>query len=474
MKFPLILLGLLLSLDASFAQNCEEKVTYYGGDFDFTELNRVIRTADGHFVLAGQKNADVLVIKADECGNIVWEKSYTFGSEAAFRDIIQVGTKFIGVGYCTDCRANDSGRKILVHELNANGDLMGAPKFLGPTNLDADAFRIRPISGNRVIIAGMRTITQGNVSGTAMSAYILDASLNTVGSQFFGLKALQETAYDVVEYTGGGFLFTGASGQATNPVLSQIRVLYASANLTEIWSQEYFPTNSLKVQAGRAVALLPNGDPVIAGSRLIGNNTQLFVARLNPLNGQIKQQADFGGAGDDFARDLVIVSADTVLVGGLRDQPGISENPWALVLDGLFNVQREYQVPGQGLFTSVLHYKAAGKSNYVFSGTALGFPARGLLARTTSDPTTSLEGPLTPHASEALRLFPNPSRGQVQLEGWTFPADARMLLTAADGRVVFTTPARYALELPALPAGRYTLEIVWDQGRVVRPLLLTP
>jgi hypothetical protein len=462
-------LTLFLLTRLVFAQLCDEKVTLYGGDFDFTEINRVIRAADGNFILAGQKNAETLLMKVDDCGTVIWERNHAFGSESSFRDVIQVGDKFIGLGYCETCRANDSGRKILVQEMSSTGDLIGAPKLLGPINLNADAFRIRPVSGNRYVVAGTRVITQGNVSGNAMFTYLLNSELSAQSFEFYGLKALQETAYDVVEIPGTGFVVIGSSFQASVPVSSQVRIIGTDASLKSQWTRELFLTNSSKEQAGRAIGRMPNGDLLVAGSKLEGGTTRLFVGRLDPTNGLTKGEAFYGGSGDNFARDLVVTGPNRIVVAGMRSQAGVSENPWGLVLDGNLSILDEYQIPNQGLFNSGISYDANGKTHYVFAGTGLGFASRGILAKTISLP-VSLD-PVSV-AEPALQLFPNPNRGRLHLSGWDIPREARLSLLSLDGRILHEQAALPVMDLPATPAGSYLVRITWDGGQLHRPLVL--
>lgn len=469
MRISLLFLAMLF-LGLAQAQLCEEKVTLYGDLFDFTEINRVVRSADGHFILAGQKNGEALLMKVDDCGDILWEKTHTYGSEAVLRDVIQVGTRIIGLGYCETCRMNDSGRKILIQEFNANGDAVGAPKLLGPTNLNADAFRIRPVSGNRFAVAGMRVITQGNVSGTAMFAYLLNNDLNTQTFEFYGLQALQEAAYDIVEIPGTGFALVGSSFQSTVPVSSRMRVIGTDAALKSTWTRELFLTNNAKEQAGRAIGRMPNGDLVVAGSKLEGATTRLFVGRLDPTTGLTKGEAFYGGNGDNFARDLQIMGPNQVLVAGLRAQSESIQNPWGLVLDGNLSLADEFLLSGnQGLFNSGVSYQANGKTNYAFAGTAIGFSLRGILAKTVSLPVSSDNPTLN---AQAWTIFPNPNRGTVFLEGAPLPEDARVQLLSLDGRVLYEQQALPVLQLPRHAAGTYLLRMTWRGGQMQQPLIL--
>lgn len=470
MKFIFPLFGLLFSLQFSFAQGCEEKIVTYGLGLDDVLIHRIIRTSDNHFLLAGQKNADALIMKVDGCGNIIWEKTHTFGTEQAFRDVLEINGKYLVTGYCIECRLGDSARKIVVQELTATGELSGVLKTLGPTNGDdADAYRVRSISGNRYAIVGTRVVTQGSVTGNSMVAYILDANYSTSAFQFFTQKKLNEIAYDIVELPSGGFVLAGTSYQISVPVSSGARLIGTNSSLNALWSNEHFDLQTLKEQSARSISRLPDGDLIIAGAKQDGNDQQLMVAKINPLNGAIKSQGTFGGNGDDFARDLYVIDQNKILVSGMHANTGISENPWGLVIGNNLTIRDEYQINNQGLFSSGVFFMEGGDPQYAFAGTLLTFPLQGVFARTASITTATQDPQKT---GETLVLYPNPTQGQIHLQGWEIPVGTRFQLIDAAGKVCFDTDAREVIQLPSLPTGTYMTTLTWSEGKVQRPLVL--
>ena len=468
MKFLFSFFGIALFLPIAFSQNCEEKVVTYGMSLDDVLIHRIIRTSDNNFLLAGQKNTDALVMKVDECGNILWEKTHAFGSEQAFRDVIELNGKYLAVGYCVTCRLGDDARKIAVQELTATGELSGVLKTLGPTNNDADAHRIRKISGNRYAVVGTRTITQGNVTGNSMVAYILDANYTTSVFQFFTQKKLNEIAYDIAELPGGGFVLAGTSYQISVPVSSGVRLIGTNSALTSLWSNEHFDAQTLLEQSARSIGRLPDGDLIIAGTRVVGNGQQLMVAKINPLNGVIKSEANYGGTGDDFARDLQVIDQNKILISGMQATDGFSENPWGLVVNNNLAIRDEFQIPNQGLFNSGVFFEENNEPQFAFAGTLLSFPFQGVFARTASLSTATSN----PVEGETLRVFPNPNRGRVHLQGWDLPAGAQFQLFDLEGKLVYETVAQQLIDLPSLPGGTYMTCIRWADGLVQRPLVI--
>lgn len=461
MKIQTLILAFLLQGAFAFAQDCDEKMVIIESGFDEVIIHRVIRTADNHFILAGQKNTDALVIKMDACGNVLWERTHTFGIEAAFRDIIEVNNKLVAMGYCEQCRMNDNSRKLLLHELTNEGMLQGFIKTLGPTNIDTDAMRMRALSNGRFGVVGSRVITQGNVSGTGMVAYVLTPDLNTEHSNVFTLLKLNETAYDMVEIPGQGYVIVGGSMQTTPSASAMIRVIGTNASLVQTWKQELHDAPTTKEQVGRSVRRLDHGDLLLVGTRAVGTNQQLYAATLNPTNGAIKKEATFGGSGDDVGRDVFVIDNDNFFIAGMRSQAGFNDNPWGLILDANLGLRSEMQLPQQGFFNSGLSFMDGGKRHFVLAGTLFSFPFNGIWARTT-DVSTSVDESV---ATNQIRIFPNPAVDHLILQGWeSLPANTTAQLFSINGHLVMEKTATPRLELPTLPAGTYVLRLTWGEG----------
>lgn len=471
MKRILFIFICLVTFTRTFAQLCEEKVTYYGDNFDFVEFHRIIRTSDQAFLMVGYKNEEAFIQKVDGCGNLIWEKTYSYGTEQAFRDVVEVNNRIIVTGYCQACRMGDSGQKIIVHELNSQGEEAKAVKFLGPVNKDADAYRIRRISDNRFAVSGYQGVSQGNLSGKAMYAALLADDLATNTVQFFSLKALDETAYDIVELTGGGFVLAGKSGQSSNPVMSSIRLVGASAIMAEQWSQELFIAFSGKEQSASAIEVHPNGDLYIAGSKLESDHLQLFVARCNPFTGAIKGQNTFGGTGDDFAKTITILSPNDIVISGLFNQTGLGENPLALSVNSNLVKTFEYKLAAtQGLFNGCVGFIENNVHHYAFTGGSLGLTAKGIFARTVSLQTAIDDDNAL---SAAITVFPNPAQDYLIIQGLEGQLPMQFKMTDLHGRIVRSGSAQSRIELPELPEGTYLLELFTSQARVTRLLQIS-
>ena len=458
-----------LLLSHSLIAQCDEKLALYGSDIEDVLIHKIIRTADNQFLLVGQKNFDALVMKVDACGNTVWEKTHQFGLEQGFRDVIDLGGKYVAMGYCTECKSGDPSKKFIIQELTLNGDATGFPKTLGPSNADAEGYRMRQVSNGRFALVGTRTVTQGQATGNSMVAYILNSSYSIDEFQFFPQKKLGEIAYDIVEIPGTGFVIAGTSYQTAAPESAMIRLIGTNGTLDQLWSNDYFDTNTMLEQSARSIGRMPNGDLVFTGAKVEGGQQQLFVGKVNPMNGVLKGAATYGGSGDDVGRDIQVLDHDNILVSGLRVDAGVSEGPWGLVVDQWLGFRDDFQPAASGLFNSGVAFKEGNVQHFAFAGTAISFAFKGIFARTKSL-TTPIEIPGQPDAR--LTIYPNPTTGQIRLDGWDIPADCQLTLVDAEGRQQWSIKATPEMVLPALPNGTYILNLQWSGGTVQQPVVL--
>jgi hypothetical protein len=461
----LLLLGIYMPFLSLFAQ-CDEIVVQIQSPDDEYLIDRVIRSSDQHFILVGQKNTSALILKMDDCGNILWERTHDFGSEQAYRDVLEANGKFIAAGYCETCRMGDNARKVLVQELTLDGNLSGSTKTLGPLNMDANAYRIRSLSGNRFGVVGSRVITQGQASGNAMFLNTLDQNLSSLDFVFFPLLKSEEVAYDIVEVPGSGFMIVGGNYDIAGN--ASLRIVMTNNSLVPTWNRGYHDTPTDKEQAFRSVARLSNGDIILSGSRVTaGDNQQMVAAKVNPANGNLIQEATFGGNGDDFARDLFVVDQNRYLLSGMRTE-NFNTTPWAITINQNLEQTGGYALPQTGFLNSGISFVQNSKTHFAVAGTLLNFPFRGVFARTI-DLTTSTDSPIA--EATLLEVFPNPAKSTVQFRGIEIPDNTQANLFNLQGQSVLNTNVLgNRLELPTLPAGTYMISMIVNDQIISRPI----
>ncbi len=184
----------------------------YGGIFGSQSLD-IIQTSDSGFAIAGQIDVsgtnilDVLLMRIDADGNLLWTKSYG-GSEndygASLINTNDGGFLITGSTKSFDPLSNDDDLYLI--KTNANGDLMWSRTY-GGGGYDVGSSVVQTTDGG--YIAG--GITESFGAG-ARDVYVLktDANGNLLWSKAFG-GAMMDQGVDVIACNDNGILMSGLS-----------------------------------------------------------------------------------------------------------------------------------------------------------------------------------------------------------------------------------------------------------------------
>ena len=202
--------------------SCERIVSYVNGPpvdtgfmrtfgTDFYDYGwSVDETFDGGFIVTGSKEyrsdrtRDALMIKTDEDGFGVWEKSFGgSGNEELYAVKQTMDGGFISVGY-TSSYGNVA--QVYVVKTDFYGALLW-DKILGGPNLDIAYEVIETSKGNYMIIGTSNSpgISHGN---NDMYIIKLDSDGNFLWQKSYGVIN-HEVGYDIIELNDKGFLMVG-------------------------------------------------------------------------------------------------------------------------------------------------------------------------------------------------------------------------------------------------------------------------
>lgn len=201
---------------------------FYGGTFTDTP-NDIIQTNDGHFILVGFSDSndvdisknngsyDFWVVKIDESGSIIWEKSFG-GSEADEAHAITqtADGNFLIVGNTSsrdkDVSINLGATDVWVLKMSPNGALIWETTY-GGSNFDVGRSISQTLDGNFIISGSSRSL-DGDISNNKgqNDALVLkiDSSGNLLWQQTFGGSEI-EFAYDAVQLDNSKIIVIGES-----------------------------------------------------------------------------------------------------------------------------------------------------------------------------------------------------------------------------------------------------------------------
>lgn len=162
-------------------------------------------------------SSDCWIVKLDPDGNIIWQKALGGSNDDRANDIHETSDGgFIVVGYSNSNDGQVSGNNgdydFWVLKLDENGNIVWQ-KSLGGSGVDA-AYNVQEIENQNYIVAGYSGSNDGDVSGNhgAEDFWIirLDANGNLLWQKSLG-GSVQDEGYSIVRKGNGGYLATGWS-----------------------------------------------------------------------------------------------------------------------------------------------------------------------------------------------------------------------------------------------------------------------
>jgi hypothetical protein len=206
----LILALLSVSLVAIFTEYAQAQVrfarTYGGTNYDFA--SSVQQTSDGGYIMAGYTesfgagNNDIFLINTDANGDVQWAKTYGGTGEDRVFSVQQTSDGgYIVAGWTRSFGAG--GDDIILIKTDANGNIIWARTY-GGTN-DDRASSVQQTSDGGYIVAGW---TRSFGSGGDILLIKMDANGNVIWAKTFG-GTDHDYAHSVQQTSDGGYIVAG-------------------------------------------------------------------------------------------------------------------------------------------------------------------------------------------------------------------------------------------------------------------------
>jgi len=291
----------------------------------------VQQTSDGGYIVAGWTESfgagasDVLILKLDSSGNIIWQRTYgSTGYEAAHSIqqttdggyIVAGGTDSFGGPY----------EDIWVLKLNSIGDIIWQKTFGGDYTDYANS--IQQTSDGGYIVAGWtNSFGAGELDYWVLK---LNSSGDISWQRTYGGVSSEE-ANSIYQTSDGGYIVAGytLSFGAGN---FDILILKLDSNGDIEWQNTY--GGPLDEDAFSIREISDNGFAIAASSNSFGaGNADALIMKLNNL-GNIIWQNTYGGAFDEYALSIQQTSDGGYAIGGVSASFGAGGNDlWVLKLN---------------------------------------------------------------------------------------------------------------------------------------------
>jgi uncharacterized delta-60 repeat protein len=285
--------------------------TYGGTNFDYAYS--VQQTSDGGYIIAGYTRsfgagaADVFLIKTDESGNVQWAKTYG-GTDGDYAYSVQQTSDggYIIAGYTRSFGAG--GSDILLIKTDANGNIIWA-KTYGGTSGDV-AYSIQQTFDGGYILAGY-TASFGAGSWDIFLVKT-DANGNIIWAKTYGGTS-SDTAYSVQQTSDGGYIIAGYTRSFGTGWDEDVILIKTDANGNLQWAKTYGGTWGAWSDYAHSVQQTSDGGYIVAG--LTWSFGGIFLIKTD-ANGNIIWVKTYWGTISDYAYSVQQTSDGGYIVAG--------------------------------------------------------------------------------------------------------------------------------------------------------------
>ncbi len=275
--------------------NVQWAKTYEVMDFEYA--SSVQQTSDGGYIVAGltthfRGNLDILLIKTDANGNIIWAKTYEGTNYEYVYSVQQTSDGgYIVAGLTGSFGAGESD--IFLIKTDAKGNIQWA-KTYGGTN-DDEVSSVQQTSDGGYIVAG-QTNSFG-VGGYDIFLIKTDAKGNVRWAKTYGGKG-SEWASSVRQTADGGYIVAGYT-TSFGAGEGDIFLIKTDANGNIIWAKTYGGINN---DGASSVQQTSDGGYIVAGwtNSFGAGEREIFLIKTD-AKGNIQWAKTYGGASDDGA-----------------------------------------------------------------------------------------------------------------------------------------------------------------------------
>jgi len=265
-----------------------------------------IPTQDNGYIICGTTYPyDFYVIKTDALGNEIWQNNYNLGGQEFAYSICPANDG----GYLI-CGSTDNGLHplldVLIIKIDNDGSLIWSRSFGGSSN-DVGYSIIQCNNGGYVIVGYTGSFGTGNTD-----FYLL--KINEAGSEqwsrIFGASNY-ESGYQVIQTADGGFAIAGKSGSTS---FGYVRLIKTDNQGNQLWARSFM--GSL-ISCGYAIAQCSDGGYLLTGDTwsAASSSSDFCLVKTDASGNEIWSDT-FGGTGEDIGYGVCQTSDGNYIIAG--------------------------------------------------------------------------------------------------------------------------------------------------------------
>ncbi|MCH9812571.1 MAG: hypothetical protein K0U47_01345 [Epsilonproteobacteria bacterium] len=290
----------------------------FGGDKNDAAY-AVTATKDGGCAVAGSTRSmgagktDAIVLKMDAKGTIIWKKTVGKARKDQAEAIVETTDGYLVAAGSSKSFSENGNYDLFVMKLNQNGQVIWQKSF-GGSGKDYARAIAKTNDGGVVIAGATKSFGKGSYDFYVIR---LDTNGDKVWSQTYGGEDL-DSAYGISATSDGGFIVVGSTDSygAGN---SDFYIIKIDAKGQEEWSQTY---GEKKADVFYDVKELADGYALAGETRSYGSQKRdLSVMKIDKA-GKILFHKLFGLKNHEYARGIAITEKQNILVAGVTKSMG--------------------------------------------------------------------------------------------------------------------------------------------------------
>lgn len=375
-----MLLGIYSWLSVvGFAQQpvVEWAKTYGGSDVEYPA--DVLLTADNKYIIAGSTNSkdfdvtqnrggeDVWVVKLDEDGKILWQRTYGgTGNEGAtsIKQTKDGGYMLLGVTNSIDGDfiAIKGGLDIFLSKLDSLGNIQWT-KIYGGNKYDFGSSFFETKTGEFIMSTTSKSDSLDfsiNYGDYDMWILKLSSKGDIIWKKHFG-GSMYDFSSEVIQVENNNYLFVGSSASNDKDMVDNEGDVWikldSAGNI--IWKKSFgnllppfMSAHSIRAVKADSLGYIGIGSAFIFGVPSGHHNLDILVLRINK-NGDVMWKKGLGGQESEYGSDVEILSDGSFIISGTTesnnaDVSGMNgrQDYWLVKLDSIGNIKWQICIGG--------------------------------------------------------------------------------------------------------------------------------
>jgi hypothetical protein len=295
------------------------------------------QSSDGDISTKNNTSYDYWVVKFDKDSNQIWNKTFGGTDDDRARDIIQLNDgSFIVSGFSrstnVDVSENAGNYDFWIIKLDNSGNLVWEKSF-GFSGAD-QAYTLFKTKDNHILVGGTLDVTASGGQGNSKSAkkhaggdywlLKLDTNGNKIWSRYFG-GLFTDTLYDIEETAEGNFILVGSSDSNDNDISNNIGtydfwivIIDAEGNLRK---ERNF--GGSEIDESFSITKTNDNHFLIAGNTRSSDNniainngsSDIWIIKINS-EAELIWEKNFGGSSFEEAKKIIPNANGGYLIAG--------------------------------------------------------------------------------------------------------------------------------------------------------------